>query len=226
MRRPNPLLTALQRTAASASSQVPAPQRKSSTRAIVFCAAALALSVACSDGPSLASAMLDQPPNGYRVSSASGTLDADSAPVATPAESRSVAAYLKKHALADGYSTVWVAGSDFVTIVALRFNDNSAAAGLVQLEVAQLKAGAANVTADASLPNASTYVLFGKTRLRGHDVFCAGEAWPEQRIAFLLTTCSALPNSAAPARQLAVQQYLRAEKVLRLDVPVPAPEAT
>jgi hypothetical protein len=167
--------------------------------------------------------MLSQPPSGYHKSNATGSLDAGSAAQATPANASDVSNYLNKHSYSDGYSVVWQAGSDFITIIGLRFNDNDAAKGLIQLEVKQLSGAAANVTSDPRIANATTFVLYGKTRMQGHEVFCAGELFPEQHLAFLVTTCSAFPNSAVQARQLAVEQYLKAERTLKLDVPAPQP---
>ncbi len=107
--------------------------------------------------------------------------------------------------------------------IALRFDDSDAPKGLLSLETKQLSGAAANVTPDPRIAGATTFVLFGKTRLQGKEVFCSGEVWPEQHIAFLVTTCSSFPNSAVLARQLAVDQYLKAERVLGLDVPAPRP---
>lgn len=188
--------------------------------ALLMIPAALA---ACSTGPSLSDAMLSQPPAGYHGSSVTGSLDAGSAAEATPANASDVTKYFNHHPLADGYSVVWQAGSDFITVIGLRFNDSDSAAGLIKLEVKQLSASTTNVVPDARIANATTFVLFGKTRLQGHEVFCSGEVWPEQHIAFLVTTCSEFPNSAVQARQLAVDQYLKAERSLSLDVPAPQP---
>jgi hypothetical protein len=180
---------------------------------------ALLAAGACGSGSSLGDAVVNQPAAGYHVSSASGDLDASAAAQATPANSGDVQHYLSRHTLSDGYSEVWQAGTDFVTIVALRFGDGGAAKGLIQLEATQLKAGAANVAADSRIPAASTFVFFGKTRLHGREVFCSGEIFPEATIAFLVTSCSDFPNSAVLARQVAVSQYLKAERVLKLAVP-------
>lgn len=182
----------------------------------------LAAACSCGGGTPLSAAVLDQPPSGYHRSGATGGLDADAASQATPARSADVKSFLNTHSLSDGYSAVWQSGSDFITVVALRFNDSAGAKGLIQLEQRQLKGAAANLTPDGELPGASTYVFYGSTRLRGHQVFCSGELFPEQNIAFVVTTCSAFPNSAVLARRLALDQYLKAQRVLKLAVPAPA----
>lgn len=182
----------------------------------------VAAACSCGGGTPLSAAVLDQPPSGYHRSSATGSLDASAAAEATPARSSDVKAFLDHHSLSEGYSEVWQSGSDFITIVALRFEDSAGAKGLIQLEQKQLRGAAANLTPDTELPGASTYVFYGSTRLRGHQVFCSGELFPEQDIAFVVTTCSAFPNSAVLARRLALDQYLKAQRVLKLAVPAPA----
>lgn len=127
---------------------------------------------------------------------------------ATPADPAALARFLGGSSFAEAFERVWTQTSaDYVTLLALRFDQAPDAARMVQFEVKQLTDSTNTyVSAHAAIPGSSVFVINGPTRIGGATETCEGVWMAISRFAVETLTCSAQGAWATAAEDLASRE--------------------
>ena len=159
-------------------------------------------------------------PNGDRA------LNQDAAAQATSADVSRMRTQLTQTTFEGGYERIFTRDPDqYLTIIALEFQLAEDATAMVHFQVNELRnSGGTAVAADPVLSGAYAYDLEGTTRGGGKTVYCGGEWFSLDRIAFDINFCGYdAYTSANYARLLARNQYQQAGVALALISPAPTP---
>jgi hypothetical protein len=143
-------------------------------------------------------------------------LDATEVASATPADPTAVQQYLSHSSFGTAYIRIWTQDVNYVTLLAVAFNDQADAGRMVQLEVDQLrKAGNTYVTAHQDLAGSYAFVISSVTRAGGKTVICEGVWLPVSSYAIETLTCSDRGAWATTAEDLAKQESDLAQRAAR-----------
>ena len=161
-------------------------------------------------GRSLANLVLANGPQGSQPQPIGndGTLSIDDAAAATPADPARVHAYLQSNGWRGAFARVWVSGANYAEDLGFVFSDAKQAQGLVEMEIAALKAGQGDyVYSITGVPGAQGFILYSQTRLGARNVFCNGSWFAHQAYAFELLTCGPNPGDDSEASRMTADQF-------------------
>ena len=177
-------------------------------------AAVTVMLTACASGgggsPSAADVLLSGLPSPLPQTLATGQeLNSADAATATPADPTAMATFLGGTSFADAYERVWTQtpNQDYVTLLAMLFNQAADSARMVQFEVNQLSRGTNTyVEPHAAIPGSYVFVIHGPTRVGASPVNCEGVWMAVDHFAVETLTCSVQGAWATAAEDLAAQE--------------------
>jgi hypothetical protein len=184
--------------------------------AVIVVAAALS---ACSSGSSGSAApgdvLLSRLPSPLPQTIATArALSSNDVATATPADPARVGRFLGAASFRGAYVRVWKQDPDYVTLLAVAFDQPADAVKFVQLEKDDLSKGTNTyVTPHEQIPGSYVFVIHGQTRAGEHSVICEGVWLPAGRYAIETLTCSSTGAWATWAEQLAQQESDQVKQV-------------
>jgi hypothetical protein len=185
-------------------------RKRSCARGVPLLLLALGL-VGCDNGTDLAASVVGSIPGYVAAPGDSGSLDRATATSSLPTSPEATAKALDAAGFSAGYSRVFLrggqAGGDYVLVSVYAVSGPAGAQGLVAFERRSLAdTGTVAVFPVAAIPGAVGFILSAPTHRGDHQVFCAGVIFARGTQVDAVTTCSAMPEDAQLATQVAQRQ--------------------